>query len=76
MAKKRTRKVHTVTATVQVRSLTRATTSIHLEVYSRGEKIGGVELGRGSLIWFGKNWRQGKRIPWSRFAEMMEELPR
>jgi len=31
-------------------------------------------LGRGSLFWRGANRQKQKRISWTRFAEMMDEL--
>jgi hypothetical protein len=65
---------HTVRAAVQNIELTRAGTSISLEVYAAGERIGTVELGYGSLRWYGRKKQRGKRIPWSRLADWMENL--
>jgi hypothetical protein len=33
-----------------------------------------MEIGRGSLYWRGGGRHRSKRIPWSRFAEKMDEL--
>ena len=71
--KKHPRK-HTVKAAVRNIDLTKAGTSILLEVFADQEKIGTVELGRGSLRWYGKHKPKPTPIPWSRFAEWMETL--
>lgn len=36
-----------------------------LEVFHEGEKIGTVEIGRGSLFWKGRGRQKRKRCPWS-----------
>jgi len=47
---------------------------LHLTVLADGIKIGQLEIGQGSLYWWGKNRRKSKRLDWSRFAEKMNEL--
>ena len=74
MPKKRSIKKHSVRAHLSVKELTKAGSSLDLEIYANKEKIGTLILGRGSLFWFGKRRHIRKRIPWSRFAEMMDEL--
>lgn len=74
MPKKRPIKKHSVRANLSVKELTKAGSSLDLEIYANEEKIGTLILGRGSLFWFGKRRHIRKRIPWSRFAEMMDEL--
>jgi hypothetical protein len=54
--------------------LTKAGTSISLSVYAAGEKIGTVELGRGSLRWYGKSKQKPTPISWSKLADWMENL--
>jgi hypothetical protein len=70
----REKKKHTVNASVQVRELVRAGNSLNLEIFYDEEKVGELIIGRGSLTWFGRNRHTGKRIPWNRFAQMMDEL--
>jgi hypothetical protein len=72
--KKKALKKHSVRANLQVVELTRAGSSLDLEIYADNEKIGTMIIGRGSLVWFGGKRQLRKRIPWSRFAEMMDEL--
>ena len=48
--------------------------SIELEIFASKEKIGTLEIGRGSLFWYGRSRHKSKRIAWSRFADMMDEL--
>ena len=74
MARKRKRKKHSVKATVHIFELTRAGSSLNLEIFASKEKIGTLILGSGSLFWFGKKRHKRKRIDWTRFAEMMDEL--
>jgi hypothetical protein len=74
MAKKKSIKKHSVRASLNVKELTKAGSSLNLEIYANKEKIGTLILGSGSLFWFGKRRQIRKRIPWSRFADMMDEL--
>jgi hypothetical protein len=45
-----------------------------LAISADQEKIGTMIIGSGSLSWKGGKRQITKRIPWSRFAEMMDEL--
>jgi hypothetical protein len=72
MAKQKLARTHKVRANVRNLDLTKAGTSINLAVYAKGEKIGTVEIGRGSLRWFGRKKHRGKRISWSKLADWME----
>jgi hypothetical protein len=74
MPKRKSHIKHSVEATFRVPSLSRAGSSLNLEIYADKEKIGTIVLGRGSLYWYGRNRQKGKRISWSRFAQMMDEL--
>ena len=72
-ARKRERK-HAVRAALTVHELTKAGTSLHLEIYARSEKVGDLEIGRGSLYWRGGKRQLRKRVSWTRFAELMDGL--
>jgi len=74
MPKKRSIKKHYVKANLQVMELAKAGSSLHLEIYAAKEKIGTLIIGSGSLSWYGGKRKIRKRIPWSRFAAMMDEL--
>ena len=74
MPRKRSRRKHSVKASFRVMELSKAGSSIELEIYASKEKIGTLEIGRGSLFWYGRSRHKSKRIAWSRFAEMMDEL--
>jgi hypothetical protein len=74
MPRKRIRKKHSVSAVLHVKELTKTGSSLELEIYANREKIGTLILGSGSLFWFGRKRQKRKRIAWSRFAEMMDEL--
>jgi hypothetical protein len=68
------RRKHEVSAAIDNIELARAKSSLHLTVLADGVKIGQLEIGQGSLFWWGKNRRKSKRLDWSRFAEKMNEL--
>ena len=75
---KKTQRKHFVKATVQILDLSKAGTSVELEVFTKEprqerRKIGTVIIGRGSLTWKKGYGKKGRRIEWSRFAEMMEQ---
>jgi hypothetical protein len=74
MRKKKVVKKHSVKANLRVVELSRIGSSLDLEIYADNEKIGTMRIGRGSLEWFGGKRQLSKRIPWSRFAEMMDRL--
>ena len=65
---------HSVRASIQVQELSKAGTSIEFEIYAGGEKIGTMVIGRGSLVWRGGRRQTDKKISWTRFAELMDEL--
>lgn len=47
---------------------------LRLQIYSRNEKFGELEIGRGSLRWWSARSPTEHRIPWARFAQMMDDL--
>ena len=67
-------RTHVVRAQLSVHELSKAGTSLYLEIMARGEKIGELEIGRGSLYWKGGKRQIRKRLPWPRFAELMDRL--
>jgi hypothetical protein len=67
-------KKHRVRALLTLRELTRAGSSLNLALYADNRKIGELEIGQGSLYWWGRNRRSRKRIRWSKFAIMMDQL--
>ncbi len=71
---KRKKHRHTVRASLQVAALMRAGNSLNLAIYHDQEKIGTLVIGRGSITWFGRKRRTGKRISWDAFAQKMDEL--
>ncbi len=69
-----TTRTHAVRAQLNVQELTKAGTSLTLEISARGEKIGELEIGRGSLYWKGGKRQIRKRLRWPEFAERMNKL--
>jgi hypothetical protein len=70
---KRTRRKHSVRASVQIHQLSKAGTSIDFHIYADEEKIGTMIIGRGSLTWFGRNRKTPIELNWTRFAQIMDE---
>jgi len=54
--------------------LAKAKSALRLKIFARGEKVGEIEVGRGSLYWYGAHRQRSKRIGWGVFAEMMDKL--
>ncbi len=65
---------HVVKAQLANFELVKAGSSLRLQIFSNDEKIGQLEVGRGSLYWYGRNRKSRERVDWSRFAEMMDAL--
>jgi len=65
---------HAVRALLNIHELTKAGTSLTLEISAAGEKIGQLEIGRGGLFWWGGRRHKSKRLSWTRFAEIMDHL--
>ena len=78
--KKPKRKVKTPMRTYEVKAeihnatLAKAKSALTLQIYRRDEKLGEIQIGRGSLFWAGARRQSDKRIHWGRFAEMMDRL--
>jgi hypothetical protein len=74
MARKKLPRRYQVCATLDNLELARTGSAIRLEINSRGEKLGELHIGRGSLFWWGAHRKTRKRVRWSRFAEMLNDL--
>jgi len=65
---------HAVRALLSIHELTKAGTSLTLDISAAGEKIGELEIGRGGLFWRGGRRHKSERLSWTRFAELMDRL--
>jgi len=74
MPKKPKARKHEVRAQLTNVELVRAKSALTLEIFSRNEKLGALEIGRGSMYWTGANRQRSKRLNWSSFAAMMDKL--
>jgi hypothetical protein len=72
--RRRSKRRHEVKAALSNFDLATAGSSLNLQIYAADEKIGELEVGRGSLYWYGRSRHKSKRINWTRFAEMMDQL--
>ena len=73
-AERPSHRVHEVRARLGVEELAKAGSALNLEVFRSGEKLGELEIGRGSLFWTGRLRHKSKRIRWPDFADMMNKL--
>ena len=73
MARK-TKHKHEVTAELSNVNLVKAKSALRLRIYAKEHTIGELLVGRGSLYWYGRHKQKAKRINWTRFADMMDEL--
>ena len=73
-AKKATERKHEVRAQLHNVELVKAKSSLRLEIFSKNEKLGELEVGRGAIYWCGANRQKSKRINWTKFAKMMDIL--
>ena len=64
---------HRFKAFLQVEELPKAGSALYFEIYSDKERIGRVDIGRGSFTWYGKNREIGRRISWPTFAELLNK---
>ena len=74
MAKKGAHREHEVKAELSNFQLSKAKSALTLRIYSRRRKVGELQVGRGSLYWWGKYKQSPKRVNWSKFTEMMNRL--
>jgi hypothetical protein len=65
---------HEVKARIHMPVLAKAGSSLKLQLYADGEKIGEMHIGRGSLFWWGRHRHTRKRVDWSKFAQLMDGL--
>jgi len=72
--KKAAARKHEVQATIGLINLTKAGTSLRLEIFANKEKIGDLQIGRGSMTWWGAKRQRSKRLTWSQFADRMNVL--
>ena len=73
MRRKRRKSKHRVTCNMQVLELTKAGSSMSFAIFYAREKLGTIVIGQGSFAWWGKGKQKGKRMSWSRFAEVMNK---
>lgn len=64
---------HSVRAALSVPELTKARTSLKLEIFEEGEKVGELEIGRGGFFWKRGKGRKSTRLSWERFIDRMDD---
>jgi hypothetical protein len=74
MAARKPRRKHLVRASLTVHSLSKAGTSLTLQIFADDEKLGELEIGRGAVYWSGRNRKTAKRLDWTRLAAYLDKL--
>ena len=74
MARRKAARKHEVKAELANLELAKAKSALNLQIFANSEKLGELEIGQGSLYWYGRNRQKSKRINWSKFADMMDRL--
>jgi hypothetical protein len=64
---------HSVRAALNVPELTKARTSLRLEIFEEGAKVGDLEIGRGGFFWRRGKGKKSTRLTWERFIDRMEQ---
>jgi hypothetical protein len=64
---------HSVRAALSVPELTKARTSLKLEIFEEGEKVGELEIGRGGFFWKRGKGKKSTRLSWERFIDRMND---
>lgn len=73
MPAKRGKRRHDVKVDFKNRlDLTIAGSSLSIYVRDQGRRLGVIEVGQGSIIWWGRNKKIGKRIGWNELAKLLE----
>jgi hypothetical protein len=78
--KKQTRRKKSVDRKFEVKvevanfTLAKAKSALKLNIYSRGEKLGDLQIGQGSLYWTGAHRQIEKRLNWDAVAQKLNEL--
>lgn len=72
--RKRKQVRHEVRAALSNFELARARSSLTLKIYAGRTKLGELQVGRGSLFWWGRNRKHFRRVGWREFAEKMNEI--
>lgn len=74
MARKLERRKHEVHASLENFQLAKAKSALTLQIFDRTEKLGELQVGRGSLYWWGKHKQKAKRVAWSKFTDAMNRI--
>jgi hypothetical protein len=62
----------TANASINNVALVKSGSSISVDIFDLGAKLGRLEIGRGAITWTPKNSRTPIRIPWKKLSELME----
>lgn len=48
-------------------------TDVNFYIDADGDRLGQLSISRGSIVWFPKGSKKGRKISWKKFSELMEE---
>lgn len=67
-------KRYDVAASLDNVTLAKPSSAIRLEVFKHREKLGELQIRRGSIFWWGAKHQKPKRLRWDRVADAFNEL--
>ncbi|MEQ9617841.1 MAG: hypothetical protein RIG61_01550 [Deltaproteobacteria bacterium] len=62
---------HEVSFTIPSRALGRS--DVEFDVWQKGEKLGTLNVSKGSVVWFPANTIYGYKVGWNRFDKIMQQ---
>ncbi|MEJ0058424.1 MAG: hypothetical protein WDM79_02020 [Terricaulis sp.] len=72
MARKQREPVHAVDVSLKAADIARADAAVTLRVWAKGEPLGTIQIGQGTIGWKPAHKRRFQRMSWSRFAANFE----
>jgi hypothetical protein len=72
--KKKSTRNYEVKADLSNFTLAKAKSALSLRIVNNRKKVGEIQLGRGSLYWWGRGRQRSRRVSWTKFTKMMNEL--
>ncbi|MFL5614835.1 MAG: hypothetical protein ACJ796_14325 [Gemmatimonadaceae bacterium] len=74
VTKKQSAPRYSVEASLRHVALTRTGSSIKVEVFDRRRKLGELQIGQGSIFWWGAGRKKRKRLWWGKLAAELNRL--
>jgi hypothetical protein len=67
---------HQIFVNLKVPHLEVASKDVTFYVYEEGEKFGELRVSRGAIVWRGRKDKDGRKMRWRKFDQLMQEQAR